>query len=72
LLLYTIKSKDPDLSGDFRINMLVSVGVLLLISVGARFIAPRGQSRSDRTLYWVGFGVVAMLWLAKIGERLFT
>jgi hypothetical protein len=64
------KSKDPDLSGGFTPNVLVSVAVLLLVSVGARFAAPVGPRRFERRLYWVVLSVAAVLWLATIAQRL--
>jgi len=39
------RDREPDLSGGFALNQSVGVGVLLLVSVAARLLAPVGDRR---------------------------
>jgi hypothetical protein len=60
------RNKDPDLSGGFALNQSSGVGILLLVSAAARLFAPAGDSRIERRVYWVLFGVTVLLWLASM------
>jgi hypothetical protein len=64
------KSLGGDTTGDFHLNMLVVIGVLLSISAGARCAQPAGTRRFEREGYWISFGLVAVLWLTTLAQRL--
>ncbi len=64
------RNKEPDLSGGFALNQSACVGVLLLVSLGARLLAPVGDRRRERKLYWIAFGATATIWVARTAQQL--
>ena len=64
------RDREPDLSGGFALNQSVGVGVLLLVSVATRLLAPVGEYRHERKLDWIVFGATAVLWPVRMAQLL--